>query len=385
MNTSKIMKTLKTFLLIATVAALAACSTGKKALQKGDYANAVLKSVERLRGNPVNKNAITTLKSAYPLAILTIESEIENILLSNDPKKYGYAADKYRVLNGLAEEIRRSPAALKIIPRPKTYTTQLTAAKDQAAEEAYNNGIRLLKDGSDRLQAREAYYAFQSCLEYNAKYKDARRLMLEAKDAATLIILVEPISVPGRYRLNSDFFYNDILSTLNNDRALEFVRLINNKEANQFREVDQILVMQFFDFQVGSTKDEEKEKEYTSRDSVKTGTATIGGRRVDVYDKVKATLSTHRRLVSSGGTLQVKVLDGYTKKVLENKVFPGSYVWETEWASYNGDKRALTTKQLELCNRKPAAPPPPQDLFFEFTRPIYNQTNSFLRNYYRRF
>jgi hypothetical protein len=90
-------------------------------------------------------------------------------------------------------------------------------------------------------------------------------------------------------------------------------------------------------------------------------------------------------MVSSSGTLQVKILDAYNKKILENKVFPGSFVWQTEWASYNGDQRALSKEQLDLCQKKPEAPPAPQDLFFEFTRPIFDQTRSFLRSYYRRF
>ncbi len=68
------MKTLRTLLLIIIVGSLFSCSTGKKALQKGDYANAVFKSVERLRGNPDNKNAVSTLRNAYPLATSTLEA-----------------------------------------------------------------------------------------------------------------------------------------------------------------------------------------------------------------------------------------------------------------------------------------------------------------------
>jgi hypothetical protein len=378
------MKTLRTLLLFIIAGSLFSCSTGKKALQKGDYANAVFKSVERLRGNPDNKNAISTLRNAYPLATSTLEVEIEDILLSNDPSKYGIAADKYQLLNDMADEIRRSPAAIKIIPNPKTYSTQLTATKDKAAEEAYSNGVRLLNEG-DRLSAKDAFYEFQACLEYNPKYKDARKLMLDAKELATLKVVVEPISVPGRYKLNSDFFFNDLLTQLNNDQSFEFIQLIDSKDADRYRTIDHILSMQFFEFQVGATKDEKSEKEFTSKDSVKVGTATVNGQQVDVYNRVKATFTSNKRMVSSSGTLQVKILDAYNKKILENKVFPGSFVWQTEWASYNGDQRALSKEQLDLCQKKPEAPPAPQDLFFEFTRPIFDQTRSFLRSYYRRF
>jgi len=71
--------------------------------------------------------------------------------------------------------------------------------------------------------------------------------------------------------------------------------------------------------------------------------------------------------------------------VLTAEKFPGEFVWYCEWGSYNGDERALTSKQLKISKLKEIAPPQPQDLFIEFTRPIYNQLtnkiNSFYRNY----
>lgn len=378
------MKTLRLVLLLVLASALASCATGKKALQKGNYADAVFKAVERLRSNPDNKNAAATLKDGYPLAVSTMETEIDEILQSNEPTKFAIAAEKYEVLNNLAAEIRRSPAAIKIIPNPKTYTSQLTAAKDKAAEEAYQNGIRLLKNGS-RLEARDAFYAFQACLNFNPSYKDARQLLDEAYELATLKVLVEPIPVPGRYKLNSDFFYTDLMAQMNNRRNLEFVNFLNPEESKRYPQVDHILILEFFEFQVGATKEESKEKQVTSADSVKVGSATVNGQKVDVYDKVKATITTHKRIVSSSGTLEVKVLDARTKKILENRKFPGTYVWETSWAAFNGDERALTKEEIELCKKKPADPPGPQDLFYEFTKPIYGQTTSFLNSYYRKF
>jgi len=371
------------FILLLSVL-ISSCSTGKKALQKGNYSNAVLKSIERLRSNPDSKNATATLKNAYPLAIQTLEIEIEEILETNEINKFGIVADKYQRLNDMAKEIRRSPSALKIIPNPKTYTSQLTAAKDKAAEEAYRNGQDLLEKGS-REESREAFYAFQSCLNFNPNYKDARRLLDIAKEKATLKVVVEQIPVSGRYKLSSGFFYDQILSYLNSSRSHEFVSFMTPKEAKNYPVVDQFMQMEFFDFQVGASKENQKEKEYTSKDSVKVGSATINGKNVDVFNKVKAKLTTHQSEVSSGGILQIKIIDAYTNKILEQRKFPGSFVWKTEWASYNGDERALSKEQLELCDRKPASAPAPQDLFFEFTRPIFDQTKTYLRDYYRRY
>ncbi|MDD4646217.1 MAG: hypothetical protein PHY99_09550, partial [Bacteroidales bacterium] len=107
------------------------------------------------------------------------------------------------------------------------------------------------------------------------------------------------------------------------------------------------------------------------------------GQKVDVYDRVKARLITHRSEVVSTGVLCVQIIDARTKKPLATKKIPGSYTWFTEWAGYNGDSRALTSQQLEMCKKKPVLAPPPQDLFLELTQPIYDQLKGFLRNYYR--
>ena len=48
---------------------LGACSTGKKALQKGDYFSAVIKAVDRLKSAPENKNAIKVLREGYPMTL----------------------------------------------------------------------------------------------------------------------------------------------------------------------------------------------------------------------------------------------------------------------------------------------------------------------------
>ena len=59
------MKRIETVLVIL-VMILFSCSTGKKALQRGDYFSAISKAVDRLKSAPDNKNATTVLKDGYP-------------------------------------------------------------------------------------------------------------------------------------------------------------------------------------------------------------------------------------------------------------------------------------------------------------------------------
>jgi hypothetical protein len=357
------------------------CRTGKKALQQGNYPDAVFQAVQRLRDNPDNKKSAETLDQAYPLAVSTLEQEIGQLLKSVEPFRYAEITHRYETLDRMGDEIRHCPAALKIIRKPGSYAEQLTAARQKAAPESYDAAMKLMDEGT-RASAREAYYLFLDADGFVPGYRDVRDRIEEARFEATLKVVVEQIPVPGRYRISSEFFYDRVMAMLNEGKKMEFVAFYNPDEAKELPHVDEILMMEFDDFSVGTSHDKDTEKEYTSRDSVKTGTATINGKKVDVYDRVKARLTIHRREVVSSGILLVRIVDARSNKPLTTRRLPGSYTWMTEWANYNGDSRALTQEQLELCRKKQLLPPPPQELFLEFTKPVYDQLKGYLRNYY---
>jgi len=367
---------------ILTVILLNSCHTGKKAFQEGNYSDAVFQSVQRLRENPDSKKSAETLNQAYPLAIATFKTEIEQLLRSQDPYKYAGVANRYESMNKMADDIHHCPAALKIIRRPESFTEQLTGARQKAASEAYQAAEGMLKEGT-RPAARDAYYQFLNADKFVPGYRDVKDKIQQAKFDATLKVIVEQVPVPGRYKISSDFFYDQVYTLLAKTSKREFVEFYDPESARNLPSVDEILAMEFDDFSVGSTYDKDTEKEFTSKDSVKIGTATVDGKKVEVFDRVKAKLYTHRREVVSSGILLVQVVDAKTNKPLVTRKFPGTYTWFFEWANYNGDSRALSAQQLELCKKKPLLPPPPQDLFLEFTKPIFEQLKSFLRNYYK--
>jgi hypothetical protein len=366
----------------ASALLLGSCNTGKKAFEQGNYSEAVFQSVQRLRDNPDSKKSGQTLDQSYPLAVSTFKLEIEQLLKSQDPYKYSGITERYETMNRMADEIRHCPAALKVIRNPEDFGEQVAAARQKAAPEAYDAGIKMMAQGT-RPAARDAYYQFLNADRYVPGYMDVKLKIEQAKFDATLKVIVEQVPVPGRYKLSSDFFYDQVYTLLDKNSRQEFVEFYDPAAAKKLPYVDEILMMEFDDFMVGSTYDKDTEKEFTSKDSVKIGSATVNGQKVDVFDRVKAKLFTHRREVVSTGILLVQMVDAKTNKPRLTQKFPGTYTWFSEWASFNGDGRALNPQQLELCKKKPATPPPPQDLFLEFTKPIFEQLKGFLRNYYK--
>jgi len=367
------------FLLIVLVS----CSTGKKALQKGDYFSAVLKAVDRLKSAPENKNANKVLKDGYPMTIEWAQEEMDLILTSNNKFKWEQAVGLMNQVNQLSNEIRSTPAARKIISDPKTYTSELNMASEKAAEERYNAGLAEMNINT-RQSARIAYDHFSIADQYVNNYKNSRELMATAKEIATLRVVVQAIPVnTQRYRLSSEFFYNQVFEYLNNQfRPSGFVNFYspNQAEKERLNNPDFIVDMEFFDFSVGNLSRTEKEEtveksvKIESRDTTKVQ-----------YKTYTAKLKTFTDKVYSGGTLRLRIIDPANDKLLMDELVPGSFTWVNDYAMFVGDKEALNNNQFELTKRKALPLPPEQDLFIEFTKPIYSQVTQNLNRFFRRY
>lgn len=309
---------------------LAACSSGKKAFQKGDYFSSVSKAVERLKSSPENKNATQVLEEGYPMMLDWSQEEMDIILSSNNQFKWEQAIGLMQQVNSLSDLIRSTPAARKITGNPKTYTSELNMAYEKAAEERYNAGNAELNFNT-RESARRAFEHFSKADQYIKNYKNVNQLMIQAKNLATLRVMVEAIPVnTQRFRLSSEFFYSQIFEYLNNQyRSSGFVSFYSSVQAEKagITNFDFIVDMEFFDFSVGNLVRSEKEETVERQVKVETRDTT----RVE-YKKYTAKLKTYTDQVISAGRLRVRIIDVATDKLMTDEIVPGSFTWINEYA-----------------------------------------------------
>jgi len=372
--------------VFVSLAIVSGCSSGKKAYERGDYYGAVSRAVNRLRQNPDHGKSMDILRDAYPLAVEYFETQAKNEIASNSTFKWKNAIQSYTQLNQLYEQIRQCPGCLKVVPNPKNYYAEIGPLKEKAAEESYNAGITALMKGT-RNDAKQAYYNFADAQAFVPGYKDVIDYLDKAKWEATLKVILEQIPVPARYNLSGGFFQDRVEEYLHtNYTDMSFIRFYTPQEAQseKLEQADQILRIQFDDFSVGNTTLKEKEETVT-KDSVKVGEVKMEGKTVPVYNTVKAKLTVTRKEVLSTGLLSMVIVDARTSGILAHQKFSGEYLWVNSWARFNGDDRALSDQQLQLCKQKELQPPGAQDLFLEFTRPIYNQLIPALRSFYQAF
>jgi len=372
-----------TLIFILTII-LAGCNTGKKALQKGDYYEATIQSVKHLRSNPDSEKARETLILSYPMALDYYRQKVDEISISNSTDKYFSIVEIYTKLNNLADEISRCPAALNAVKPVVYFHDQLKSAQDLAIAEQYETGLQLLKSGYIE-DARVAVQKFEWVAKTKPGYGDVTRKLEDAVEMATLKVVVERIPYMGdMYQANLNRFYDKLYVDLSKNVKNRFIRFFNQSEAEELKIVpNQVVKMQFVDFTVGNIYEKETEKEYVS-DTLVIGTFKDDkGVSHDVKGTVKAKANVHEREIMSRGIFDVKIIDYQTNSIVENKRFPGEYVWRNDWANFNGDERALPQKIKTMTKEKQVMPPLPQDLFVFFSDPLGSGTSSFLKSYYR--
>lgn len=371
---------MKYFYAILLIALLSACTTGQKDLNKGNYYDATIKAVQHLRSKPNSEKSLSTLQKSYPMSLSYYRQKIEQYSRSGSVNKYLDIANTYSLLNNLADEISRSPAAVNAVGQVVYFHDQQAKAEIMAANEQYKLGESLL-NSNDLNDARDAYARFQKVKSLNPNYPRIDEVLEVAKDKGTLKIVVESIPVNSRsVGLTANEFFQQTYSGLQRRAGGEFIHFYTPDEAEKGHIAPHhVIRMQFNDFVVGNVYDKEVERQYTA-DSVVVG--TLDGR--SVYGKVKAKAYQYTREVVSNGSLNVQIIDYATDKVLSSKNFPGQYVWRNTWARYNGDERALPEEVKQMSRRKQQLPPSNQDLFVLFTQPIYENSTSFIANYYKR-
>jgi tetratricopeptide (TPR) repeat protein len=356
--------------------------------EKGNYYEAVMRSVEKLRKNPNNKNSREVLASAYPSAVNSFMDQIDNNKNANVPMQYTKEARIYQQLNGMYEHIQRSPGAMQVIQNPRKYYKALDRVKPLAAEEQYVVGMGLLQQGN-RESAKQAYFHFLEADKFVPGYKDVGYRAEEAYNNAILHVVANLRPVQSRYyELSGEEFYRQVNMTLSRIEQNEFIRFYSPEEAKRMNleTPDQVIDINFEDFVVGETHTKEI-IEKMERDSVKVGEIDLaGGRRKDVLGTVKAdVVINHMEIVSRGVvSLTIKERERNSNDLLYQD-FPGQFVWFHEWGHFNGDDRALTPEQIEVCNRRRIEPIPPQQMFVEFTKPIQQQLNNRLLSFYRNY
>lgn len=379
MNCTKL--TLFSLLIILATA----CSTGKSSYKKGNYYDATLEAVKNLRSNPDSKKSLEIVQKSYPMAIDYYNQKVEQLSMSTDDDKYYSIYQSYEKLNNLADEITRCPAALNVL-RPVTYYhTQYEKSKELAIKEQTERVEALLSTRS-YTDARLAIPVIEWIKEVNPTSPNIDDLLNKANSLAIVRTIVEHVpTVYSNYEINSSIFYNRIFSYLNNYKKNKQLDFYKPTTAEQLKLVPhEILTINFAKFNVSQLNTYEKIENYES-DTISVGTySNATGESFEAFGTVEAEVTLHHQDLSAKGVLVLEITDYATGEVISKKELSGEYIWSHDWATYNGDERALPDDIYSLTKIRQISIPTPQDMFLLVSDDVYSSATSYLSSYYRR-
>jgi len=383
------MKKMYTLMFIIAAIVISACSTGKKSFERGNYYDAIIKAVGRLSSDSNNRKASQVISEGYPLALTYYQEEIDQALMGTDLFKWKRALDIMQTVNNMSDQIRRVPAARKLVSSVKTYTSEMADVQNRAAQEYYDAGMDALSRKT-REDAKVAYFHFQNADGLVRGYKDCKQKMIQAKELATLNVIVEQIPVNGKFEYSAQFFYDNVFQMLNQQfQERDFVHFFSPDQANRMKikYPDMVLRMGFYDFFIDRPQHSEEERELNKqieeKYEVKVGKDSTVTRVRMIPKKGKIKIFTDQ--VASGGLLEMKAVDFKSQKIVFTDKIPGEFTWQNKYGMFLGDKEVLDTELTSIINNKMVMPPAAQDMFVLFTKPIFAQVSTKLSNYFKQY
>lgn len=331
------------FLLLGIAVFLQSCTSGKSALKQGNYYEAVLQAVNRLRQNPDHKKSKEVLSSGYKMAIDYLETDVQNQLSSNANFKWRNVVQDYEQINALYEQIRTSPGALKIIPNPVNKYKELTEVKQKAAEETYEAGIQAMLKNT-RQDAKNAYFLFTEANSYSPGFRESIEMMEQAKFNATIKVVVEP-ALQSYY----DWNFEPVIFGTNPSQFVKFYTPRQAEEAG-LTKVDQFVKITINGYSEGRAAISKKTETY--KDSVKVGEKTVNNQKVPVYEKINGTLNINEKSITARGSITLYIRDAQGGVELRNSDIISDQRWSDRWGTCSGDQRAIPESVRKLCGVK---------------------------------
>ncbi|MFL5773895.1 MAG: hypothetical protein ACJ75F_12095 [Flavisolibacter sp.] len=364
---------------------LASCRTASKSYQKGDYTDAIERGVKKLQKDPYDYETRDLIQKSYNYSVTDHEDQVRILSNSKSENRFEKIYQEYAELQKLYNIIHEYPAVASMI-KTTDYSDYVNTYRDKAADIHIEKADKWIEEGTKQAY-REAYRELNVALRYRPDDFELKRKRDDVYESAVTNVIISPIQNYGRYNYNSSFrlenFQRDVIRTLTYNMNNEFVRFYNEYDArNSDIEADQIMELNLSRISIGQPYDNTSSRE-SSKEVVIKEIVYKPDSVVKQYGTVKARITTTKRTLLSQGDLFITVRD--TKgRILWNDRFTGEHKWQTEFATYTGDERALTENDKTLLNQKQYNPPSEDHIMEELLSQIQNDLTYRLRNYYQR-
>ncbi|GAB2761217.1 hypothetical protein [Salinimicrobium soli] len=353
-------------LLLAGILVLASCSSVKRsqrALNQGDYNEAIAIAVGKLQKDKTkkgNQEHILILETAYKKMT---EAEKKRIAFL---KKDGNPANNREIYRIYSRLDRIQNSILPLLPlyigengrearfRITDYSAELLDSKNAFAETLYQEGQFLMQQ-NDKLSFRRAHSVLSELQNLSPNYKDTRDLLEESHFMGTDFVLVElhnqtPFVIPRRLETELldfdtyglDDFWTEYHAFRNREYKYDFAVNLNFREI--FISPERVLEREIpLEAEVldGYTYKKDRKGEFVLD--------SLGNKiKIENYVKVRGTL--YKTIQTKSLALEGKVdyLDLERNRLMNSYPLETEFVFENVFARFKGDERLLTNEDKVL-------------------------------------
>ncbi|MRH99793.1 hypothetical protein GH721_04530 [Kriegella sp. EG-1] len=361
----------KTLLYLATIFVMLSCGGVKKtqkAINTGDYHNAINQAITNLANNKAKKSNqpyIILLEEAFKK---NTKRELDQInFLENDenPANYETIYNTYVNLRSIQERIKPL-LPLYIYDEDRDarfsfidYQDDILDSKDDLSEYLYDNASDLLANATSKYDYRKAYNDFSYLEEIHPGYDDVKAKIEEAHNKGIDFVLVN---------MSNDT--DQIIPSKLEEELLNFNTyglndLWTRYHTNAMNNIDYDYEMQVAFKAISISPERVTEKQISKEKQIKNGYKylydddgaivkdSLGNKiKVDKFKTVRCDFYQFTQSKSAQVTGNVSYIDLNSKQQLNTYPLASTFIFEHAYANYDGDKRALDNDlvaQLDLA------------------------------------
>jgi hypothetical protein len=213
--------------------------------------------------------------------------------------------------------------------------------------------------------------------------------MNEAYEYAVTNVVILPMEQEYGFRYSSynnsyTNFNEQLLRNLQFNSGNEFLKFYADWDASSRNiRADLVLDMRLTTLNIGRYYDD-RSKRRVSQEVVIKETVYRPDSIIKEYGKVYAEISTTRRTMRSDALLQVNVRDANGGWLWSDNI-SSNYNWNTEFATYTGDARALSESDKQLVDRRQEQAPREEEIVRCLLDEINNNALYRIKNYFSRY
>lgn len=384
-------------LTLVLISFLASCSAKKeveKAVNTGNYDQAINTALKTLRTNKDAKRkreVVLMLQDAFYKVEDRDIKAIEHLKKDSNPELYREIYERYLDLNARQEAIK---PILPLYVNGKevafsfnNYSNAIIESRENLSDHLYESGIALL-ESDNKFTIREAYNTLDYLDRINPNYEKTRELLDEAHQRGTDHILVSINNeteqvIPTRleddllnfdtYGLNKfwSVYHTNKTSDVNYDYAMHLNLKRINISPERIKERQLIREKEIVDgWKYEYDADGNVAKDSLGKDI-----------KVDKVVKVKCRLLEVRQIKSSQVIADVAYLDLTSKQLLDSFPIDSEFVFENVFANSRGDKRALNKKERQLLKNRRVPFPSNEQMVYDTGEDLKLQLKDIINSY----